>query len=134
VEDVREEDDIRHLDVSKQRTLGRGKAYKPRSGPTKTRWGVRNIPLHPSLLPALDEWLEHGWRRHVGRDPRPDDFPFPDENGEPFREERSTDFTADLKRADCPTTYKGTSSPTRRRAVRTPRRRFREPLSWSPVW
>jgi integrase len=107
VSSLKDEGDVRYLDVLEQWTLKRGNKYPAKLGPLKTRWSKRKIPVHPSLTPVIDTWLNEGWRRHVGRLPQPDDFLFPDSTGNPFREERSTDFQADLAVAGCPTAYMG---------------------------
>jgi hypothetical protein len=63
--------------------------------------------VHVSLRVELDACIKDGWRKHVGRDPRPDDFLFPDADGEAFREERCKAFVADVAMAGCETIVKG---------------------------
>lgn len=65
------------------------------------------IPAHVSLQHDLDDWIAAGWEEHVGRAPQDDDFLFPDETGEPFREERCIEFLDDVRASGCETRVKG---------------------------
>jgi integrase len=100
-------DDILYFNIHEQWTLRRTKSFPSKSAQLKTRWSERQIPIHPTLRPILDEWLSGGWRAYVGREPKPDDPVFPDAEGNPFREPRSTEFVEDLGLAGCPTEYNG---------------------------
>lgn len=103
---MREEYGVTLLAVREQWTLART-GFPSKLAPPKTRHGVRKIPVHASLEPYLRAWVEQGWRAHVGRDPKPDDFLFPDETGHAFREDSCAGFLADVKQAGCDTTHKG---------------------------
>ncbi len=96
-----------YLDVHEQWTLARTKAFPSKSARLKTRWSERQIPIQPSLKPVLETWLSIGWREYVGRNPTPEDPIFPDHNGKPFREPRSTEFVEELELVGCPTTFNG---------------------------
>jgi len=104
--DVRDEHGVKLIDLREQQTLPR-KDYPSRLAPLKTVWARRKIPVHPSLVPVLDAWLSEGWRRYVGREPKPDDFLFPDASGAPFRELSCEEFLADVGRAGCSTMKDG---------------------------
>jgi integrase len=106
VSDYRELFGVRFMDVREQWTLAK-KDYPSRLAPLKTVWCRRKIPVHASLVPCLDAWLSEGWKRHVGRAPTSEDFLFPNANGQPFREESSQEFLADLRAAGSDTTHKG---------------------------
>lgn len=81
--------------------LGRGRVFGegPEGGDHRPK--LLRVGRQPGRVGGFD----NGWRRHVGRDPTPEDFLFPDKNGKPFREDRSDDFQRDLKTAGCSTTY-----------------------------
>jgi integrase len=104
--DYREEYGVVFLDVREQWTLART-GFPSRLTPPKTLWGRRKIPVHPSLEARLDQWLDEGWEKHVGRKPEDDDFLFPDSTGVAFREVRCDDFIADVRRSGCETSVKG---------------------------
>lgn len=104
--DYKMEYGVKLLDVHEQWTLAR-KGYPSRLAPLKTVHRARKLPVHRSLQPCLDAWVNEGWRRHVGRPPKPDDFLFVDESGNPFREESSQDFLAEIRLVNCDTTHKG---------------------------
>lgn len=97
-----EKDGVQVLEVREQ-WLYPAKAY----GPLKNEWRERDIPVHPVLKRALDVWLAHGWRKHVGRDPKPDDPLFPDADGKPWREVEAETFRQELLTAKCATECKG---------------------------
>ncbi len=107
VRDVKVDNDILYFDVHEQWTLPRTKVFPSKTAQLKTRWSERQIPIHPALRPVLEQWLSTGWRNYVGREPTSDDPVFPDLNGKPFREPRSTEFVEDLKLAGCPTEFNG---------------------------
>jgi integrase len=106
VGDYRRELGVRILDVQLQWTLPK-KNYPSRHAPLKTVWRKRKIPVHASLEPDLDAWVAGGWKRYVGRDPKDDDFLFPDPEANAFREESCEPFLAELRMAGCETTHKG---------------------------
>jgi len=104
--DYREEHGVRFLDVREQYALPR-KDLAAALGPLKTVWCRRKIPLQASLERALDAWLQNGWKRHVGRAPKGDDFLFPNASGAPFRELNCSEFIEHVRLAGCETTAKG---------------------------
>lgn len=109
VQDLKTEGGIVHFEVYQQWLLGRGKAFRSKYGPTKSRWSKRRIPLHPELQPLLEKWLAEGWQQRVGRRPKPADPLFPNLQGKPFREAHSDEFVNDLVVAECPSEYNGIS-------------------------
>jgi integrase len=106
VADYRAEHGVNFLDLREQQTLPR-KDYPSRLAPLKTVWARRKVPVHPSLAPALDAWVREGWARYVGREPKQEDFLFPDPSGAPFRELSCEEFLADVERAGCSTLKDG---------------------------
>ncbi len=89
----REEHEVRLLDVREQYALPR-KDVPAALAPLKTVWARRKIPVHLSLARALDGWLENGWKGHVGRPPKPEDFLFPDSSDAAYREHDCDEFLA----------------------------------------
>ncbi len=67
---------------------------------TKTENRVRDVPLHPAAIAALDAW-RHGWERLVRRKPGDEDFVFAWANGKPQRHKRRADFLRVDLRAVC---------------------------------
>ena len=106
VGDIRHEDGVRVLDVHHQWALPRTKVAATLA-PLKTVWSKRLIPVHPALAAQLDRWLEHGWKEHVGRVPKDDDFIFVDDTGAPFREQRCQPFLDDIVRAGASPMHRG---------------------------
>ncbi|MFO0739636.1 MAG: tyrosine-type recombinase/integrase [Labilithrix sp.] len=106
VRDYRTEYGVLFLDVREQWTLPRP-GYPSRLTPPKTVHGRRKVPVHSALKVRLDAWLASGWKEHVGRDPTPDDFLFPDRDGKAFREQRCDELLADVTAAGCETVVKG---------------------------
>jgi integrase len=76
-------------------------------GKTKTRRGVRKVPLHAAAVKALKAWLSEGWVVLVGRKPKPSDPVFPDADGQHYRPRSAEYIRADLEAAGCATTYAG---------------------------
>lgn len=107
IQDVTTEEGILYFDVHQQWLLPRGKAYRSKYGPPKSRWGKRRIPIHPELRPRIEKWISAGWQRYVGRKYQSSDPLFPNLEGKAYREAHSDGFAADLTLAGCPTTYKG---------------------------
>ncbi len=106
VGDYRRELGAQILDVRVQWTMPR-KDLPSADAPLKTVWRKRKVPVHPSLKLHLDRWVKEGWKQHVGRAPRADDYLFPDSTGLPYREESAETFLADIRAAGCETTHKG---------------------------
>jgi integrase len=73
----------------------------------KTKASARPVPLHTLARDVLEFWGAEGWRRLVGRDPRPEDPILCDEKGQPWRPDSASLFRSDLETAGLPTTYKG---------------------------
>ncbi len=76
-------------------------------GKTKTRRGVRKVPLHPIAAKALRAWRAGGWVELVGHHARPTDPVFPNAAGETYRPRSAALIRADLEAAGCATTYGG---------------------------
>lgn len=60
--------------------LGRITISRAGSGRTKTDRD-REVPVHPELARALERWRTHGFARHVGRLPAPNDWLVPTAKG-----------------------------------------------------
>ncbi len=68
VSDLHLDDAIPYVEITKSLCVRTNKLKK-----TKTRSGVRNLPLHPALVEGLREWLYSGWSKHQGRQPTASD-------------------------------------------------------------
>lgn len=68
-------------------------------GNTKTVGSIRTNPLHPVLWRALCWWITVGWERWTCRKPKPDDFLFPNEDGEAHRPKSAEFLREDLELA-----------------------------------
>ena len=79
---------------------GPGGHAKPKA--PKTEGSKRTLPVHPCAAAAIDEWLEVGWPRLVGRRPGPMDYLFPRANGLPSRPRSAEELRADLRLAGLP--------------------------------
>lgn len=107
VRHIQREGDVRFLAVEQQFTFTRSKGDKGRIDTPKTKWARRSVPLHPALQGPLDAWLKEGWSAFVGREPKAEDFVFPDWDGRPRRPHDADLFRKDLVAAGCPTFFNG---------------------------
>lgn len=84
-----------HIQVRKQISL-RGKAGYATEDSTKTTNRVRDIPLHPAAVAALDAWRDR-WEQLMRRKPRPKDYVFPTLEGTPARPPSASLLRHDLR-------------------------------------
>ena len=94
------------LDVIKALAT-RGETGWATLGKLKTRGSKRKIPLHPQTQRALRAWYAVGWPQHVGRRPAPDDYLFPNAQGEAHRPASAELLRRDLESAGLPTSFVG---------------------------
>jgi integrase len=84
---------------------GRGGHAKPKA--PKTKGSRRTLPLHLCALEAVNEWIEVGLPRLLGRHPRPDDWLFPRADGGPSRPKSAARLREDLRAAGQPDVVDG---------------------------
>lgn len=104
---IRQEGEVAFLHVEQQWTSRRSKGTPAKLDTPKTRWSVRDVPLHRALHKPLAQWLTSGWQALVGREPTPDDYLFPRADGAPRLDQRAGTFRGHLVVAGSPTTFAG---------------------------
>jgi len=96
--------DVPHVRIRQQ--LGtRREGEPPTLGAPKTRYGKRDIPMHPAAQEWLEWWKAEGWALHTGKRPTEDDFVFPNSDGEPSRPCSPKVLRGHLEAAGLPTDY-----------------------------
>jgi integrase len=73
----------------------------------KTDAAFRVVPLHDFAHTALQEWLDTGWAAWTGREPGPEDYVFPNADGDAWRPRAAEDVRFDCAIAGVPSQYKG---------------------------
>lgn len=76
-------------------------------GPTKTLDSVRDMPLPPAGVEALQWWLDAGWERYTGIVPTDDAPLFPNRDGQFWRPKSAKHARKDLQRIGAPTHVDG---------------------------
>jgi integrase len=102
---VQSDASVPHLRIRQQLGMAR-EGDPPTLGAPKTKYGKRDLPMHPSAAAWLAWWKTDGWKAYVGRGPEADDFVFPqgagESPGEPWRPNSSKKLREHLDAADLP--------------------------------